>query len=34
MLGVFGTASEEEAWKLARLNVIGELRWGTYSRKP
>jgi hypothetical protein len=34
MLGVFGAANEEEAWKLARLNVIGELRWGNYSRKP
>ena len=34
MLGVFGAGSEEEAWKLARLNVVGELRWVDYSRKP
>lgn len=34
MLGVFGAGSEEEAWKLARLNVLGELRWVSPSRQP
>lgn len=32
MLGVFGAVNEEDAWRLARLNVIDDLRWGGPSR--
>lgn len=32
MLGVFGAADEEEAWKLARLNVFEDLHLRTHSR--
>jgi len=32
MLGVFGAVNEEDAWRLARLNVIDDLRWGSHSR--
>jgi hypothetical protein len=34
MLGVFGAASEEEAWKLARLNVLEELQLRTAPPTP
>jgi hypothetical protein len=34
MLGVFGAASEEEAWKLAKLNVLEELQLRTYPPTP
>jgi hypothetical protein len=34
MLGVFGAASEEEAWKLARLNVLEELQLVTQPHRP
>lgn len=34
MLGVFGAASEEEAWKLARLNVLEELQLVAQPHRP
>jgi hypothetical protein len=34
MLGVFGAADEAEAWKLARLNVLGELHLRTLPGAP
>lgn len=34
MLGVFGAANEEEAWKLARLNVLGDLQLVGHPHNP
>ncbi|MEY3898528.1 MAG: hypothetical protein RLZZ214_4050 [Verrucomicrobiota bacterium] len=34
MLGVFGAANEEDAWKLARLNVLEELRLVNHPHHP
>jgi hypothetical protein len=34
MLGVFGAANEEEAWKLARLYVLEDLRFVNPPRDP
>lgn len=34
MLGVFGAVSEEEAWKLVRLNVLEELRLAGHPSQP
>lgn len=34
MLGVFGAANEEEAWKLARLNVLEELELIGHPHNP
>ena len=34
MLGVFGATSEEEAWKLVRLNVLEDLHLKLLDEKP
>jgi hypothetical protein len=34
MLGVYGAANEEEAWKLARLYVLEDLRFVNRPRNP